>query len=194
MRPARADEATRLRVSHGYSIGHPPLMVMRGQGLIEQHVARFGLGKLTVEWHMADGGNNINDAMLRNAKNPAAHRVLSTAAVLRTMSILVTRTERRFAEANPGLVGAFLGAREEANGFITSDPEGAVTARTKASRLKMPREESLAIFADPENAYSTTPYGSLIYASFLAQTGVLKLKPVAWTDLFLPALHGRQGS
>ena len=64
---ARADEATRVRVSHGYSTGHLPLMVMREQGLIEKHAAQAGLGKLTVEWQIADGGNNINDAMLAGA-------------------------------------------------------------------------------------------------------------------------------
>jgi NitT/TauT family transport system substrate-binding protein len=317
-RGARADAATQLRISHGYSTGYLPLMVMRDQGLIEKHAAQIGPGKLTVEWQIADGGNNINDAMLAGAldiagigipgflvlrdrtlgrrqemigisaldsgalwlntinpriksladytphdriavpgiktsyaavvlemavakrfgienyakldpltvglphpeayaammsakteitshlasppfsyqelKNPAVHRVLSTAEVLGTMSILLTMTQRRFAEANPGIMGAFLAAQEEANGFITSDPEGAVTAYTKASRLKVPREELLAMLADPENAHSTTPYGSLTYASFLAQTGVLKSKPAAWTDLFLPALHDRKGS
>ena len=110
------------------------------------------------------------------------------------MSILVTMTQLRFAAANPGLMGAFLAAQEEANGFITADPEGAVTAYNKASQLKVPREDLLAMLADPENAHSTTPYGSLTYASFLARTGVLKAKPAAWTDLFLPALHDRKGS
>ena len=57
-------ETGRLRVSHGYSIGYLPLMVMRDQGLIEKHAAKAGLGSLAVEWQIVDGGNNINDAML----------------------------------------------------------------------------------------------------------------------------------
>jgi len=317
VRPARA-QATQLRVSHGYSIGYLPLMVMREQGLIEKHAARSGPGTLTVEWRIADGGNNINDAMLAGAldiagvgipgflvlrdrtlgrrqemigisaldsgalwlntinpriktladytandriavpgiktsyaavvlqmavakrfgienyarldpmtvglphpeayaammsgkteitshlasppfsfqelQNPAVHRVLSTAEVLGVMSILMTTTQRQFAEANPGLMSAFLAAQEEANRFIAGDPKGAVAAYVKATQLKVPSDELLRILADPENAHSTTPYGSLTYASFLAQTGVLKSKPAAWTDLFLPALHDRNGS
>jgi NitT/TauT family transport system substrate-binding protein len=60
---ARA-ETNQVRVSHGYSIGHMPLMVMRDQGLIEKHAAKSGLDRLTVEWRVVDGGNVINDAML----------------------------------------------------------------------------------------------------------------------------------
>jgi NitT/TauT family transport system substrate-binding protein len=63
---ARAETAE-LRVSHGYSIGYLPLMVMRSQNLIEKHSATAGLGKITVEWQIQDGGNNINDAMLAGA-------------------------------------------------------------------------------------------------------------------------------
>ena len=37
--------ATRLRVSHGYSIGYLPLMVMRNQNLIEKHAAQIGAGQ-----------------------------------------------------------------------------------------------------------------------------------------------------
>lgn len=56
-----------LRLSHGYSIGYLPLMVMRDHKLIEAHAAKAGLGDLALEWRIADGGNNINDAMLAGA-------------------------------------------------------------------------------------------------------------------------------
>jgi NitT/TauT family transport system substrate-binding protein len=65
-RPVRAETA-KLRVSHGYSIGYLPLMVMRNQNLIEKRAAALGVGKITVEWQIQDGGNNINDAMLAGA-------------------------------------------------------------------------------------------------------------------------------
>jgi NitT/TauT family transport system substrate-binding protein len=314
--PAWAD-VTRLRVSHGYSIGFLPLMVMRDQKLIEKHAARIGLGPLTIEWTVVDGGNNINDAMLagaldiagigipgflvlrdrtlgrpqemigisaldagslwlntinprirtladytsndriavpgiktsyaavvlpmaaakqfgfehyarldpmtvgmphpeayaalmsgkteitshlasapfsyQEARNPVVYRVLSTSEELGPMSILVTMTQRQFAAANPGLIQAFLAAQEEANVVISNDRDGAVAAYVASTQLKVPRDELLGMLADPENTYSTTPAGSLTYATFLARTGVLKVKPVAWTDLFLPSLHDRKG-
>jgi len=64
--PARAATA-RLRISHGYSIGYLPLMVMRDQSLIEKQATKAGLGTVQVEWRIEDGGNNINDAMLAGA-------------------------------------------------------------------------------------------------------------------------------
>jgi NitT/TauT family transport system substrate-binding protein len=316
-RPARA-ATTRLRVSHGYSIGYLPLMVMRDQSLIEKHAAKAGLGDLQVEWRIEDGGNNINDAMLAGAldiagigipgylvlrdrtlgrrqemtgisaiqagalwlntidpriksladytpkdriavpgiktsyaavvlqmavakafgmenyakldpitvglphpdayaammsggteikshfasppfsyqelKNPAVHRVLTTSDVIGLLTILVTMTQRQFADANPDLIKVFLAAQEEANTVITSDRDAAVAAYAKSTQLKTPKETLLEILADPENSYSVAPNGSLIYASFLAQTGILKAKPAAWTDLFLPGIHGRNGS
>ena len=315
--PAKA-ETTRVRVSHGYSIGYLPLMVMRQQKLIEKHAARTGLPAPTVEWTVIDGGNNINDAMLsgaldisgigipgylvlrdrtlgrpqemvgisaldrgslwlntinprirtladytpndriavpgiktsyaavvlqmsvakqfgfenyakldpmtvgmphpeayavmmsgkteitshlasapfsyQEAKNPAVFRILSTSETLGPMSILLTMTQRQFAAANPGLMIAFLAAQEEANAFIANDREGAVAAYAAATQLKVPKDEMLAMLADPENGYSTAPAGSLVYATFLARTGILKAKPAAWTDLFMPALHDRQGT
>jgi NitT/TauT family transport system substrate-binding protein len=314
--PVWAD-VTRLRISHGYSTGYLPLMVMREQKLIEKHAVRVGLGALTVEWTIVDGGNNINDAMLagaldiagigipgflvlrdrtlgrpqemigisalnsgslwlntinpriraladytpndrialpgiktsyaavalqmaaakqfgfenyakldpmtvgmphpeayaammsgkteitshlasapfsyQEARNPAVYRVLSTSAELGPMSILLAMTQRRFAAANPGLIQAFLAAQEEANAIIANDRDAAVTAYVAATQLKVPKAELLEILADPENTYSTTPDGSLTYASFLARTGILKAKPAAWTDLFLPVLHDRKG-
>jgi NitT/TauT family transport system substrate-binding protein len=315
--PARAQTA-RLRVSHGYSTGYLPLMVMRDQSLIEKHAAKIGIGKLQVEWQVLDGGNNINDAMLAGAidiagigipgylvlrdrtlgkkqemtgisaldagalwlntidpriksltdytpndriavpgiktsyaavvlqmaaaktfgienyakldpltvglphpeayavmmsgrteikshfasppfsyqelRDPAVHRVLSTSEVIGLLTILLTMTQRQFADANPQLMQAFLAAQEEANAFIAADHEGAVTAYNKGTRLNMPRADMLEILADPENSYNVAPKGSLIYADFLAQAGVLKAKPSAWTDLFLPGVHGRDGS
>ena len=42
-RSPRAAETGQLRISHGYSTGYLPLMVMRDQRLIEKHAASIGL-------------------------------------------------------------------------------------------------------------------------------------------------------
>ncbi len=313
-----AAEVSALRVSYGYSTGYLPLMIMRDQHLIEIHAAKAGLGTVTVEWQVLDGGNNINDAMLAGAldiaglgvpgylvlrdrtrgrkqevigisaltsgalwlntinpriksladytpndrialpgiktsyaavvlqmaaakqfgienyakldpltvgmphpeayaammsgkteitshmasapfsylelKNPAVHRVLTTRDVIGAMSILMTMTPRQFADANPGLIKAFLAAQEEANAFIAASHEAAAAVYTRQSQLKTPHDELLQVLADPENQFSVVPSGSLAYAQFLATTGTLKEKPAAWTDLFLPILQDRAGS
>jgi NitT/TauT family transport system substrate-binding protein len=292
--------------------------VMSQRKLIEQHAARAGLGELTIEWTIIDGGNNINDAMLAGAvdiagigipgflvlrdrtlgrpqemtgisalnsgslwlntinpriktlddytagdrialpgiktsyaavalqmavakrfgiesygkldpltvgmphpdayaalmsgktevtshmasapfsyqevRNPRVFRVLSTAEELGPMSILLAMTQQRFATANAALMRAFVAAQDEANAIIRDDRNGAVAAYLAATQLKVPADELLGMLADPENAYSAAPAGSLTYATFLARTGVLRAKPAAWTDLFLPELGDRKGS
>jgi NitT/TauT family transport system substrate-binding protein len=57
-------EASQIRVSHGYGLLYLPLMIMREQHLIEKHAKAAGLGDVTVQWSLLDGGNVINDAML----------------------------------------------------------------------------------------------------------------------------------
>ena len=314
---ARA-EVPKLRISHGYSIGYLPQMVMRDQSLIEKHAATQGLGPVTVEWQIQDGGNNINDAMLagvldiagiglpgflvlrdrtlgkrqemvgisalnagalwlntinpriktladytpadkiavpgiktsyaavvlemavakqfgienyakldpltvglghpdayaammsggteitshmasppfsyQELKNPKVHRVLTTMDVIGPLTILMTMTQRQFARANPGLMTAVLAAQEEATQFIATNRDGAIEAYGRTSALKVPPDQMQEMLADPENSFSTTPAGSILYSTFLTQTGLLKNKPSAWTDLFLPILHDRKGT
>ncbi len=127
-------------------------------------------------------------------KNPKVHRVLTTRDVIGPMSILMTMSQRQFADANPGLIKAFLTAQEEANAFIASDHEGAAAAYVRVSGTKTPHDEVIQVLADPENEYSVVPSGSLNYARFLSAIGTLKEKPAAWTDLFLPNIKDRNGS
>lgn len=316
---AAARAATReIRISHGYSTGYLPLMVMRDQGLIEKQAAKAGLGTLSITWRVEDGGNNINDAMLagvldiagvgmpgylvlrdrtlgkrqevigitalnsgslwlntinpriktladygpgdrialpgiktsyaavvlemaaaktfgienyakldpltvgmphpeayaammsgkteitshmasspfsyQELKNPKVHRVLTTMDVIGPLSILMTMTQKSFADANPELLKAFLAAQEEANGFIKAQPKAAADTYVRMSGLHMPVDELLQVLSDPENSYSVTPSGSLAYAQFLHKIGSLKQAPAAWNDLFVPLLQGRAGS
>lgn len=127
-------------------------------------------------------------------RNQAVHRVLTTTDVTGALTILVTMTQQSFADANPGLMQAFLAAQEEANAVIAADHPAAAEAYTKGSGLKVPQADLMQILADPENAYSVAPNGSLIYATFLARAGIIKVKPATWTELFLPAVHDRNGS
>ena len=146
-------------------------------------------GKTEITSHMASPPFSYQEL-----KSPAAHRVLSTSEAIGLLTILLTMTQKAFAEANPGLIAAFLAAQVEANAFIAADHGAAAAAYARASGLKVPQDEMLEMLADPENAYDVAPSGSMAYADFLSQTGVLKNRPAAWTDLFLPALHDRAGS
>lgn len=146
-------------------------------------------GKTEITSHMASPPFSYQEL-----KNPAVHRVLSTKDVLGSMTILMTMAQKALAEANPKLIAAYLAAQEEANAFIQAQPQAAADAYGRGSGLKVPNDELLAMLADPENAYSLTPSGSLAYARFLGATGTLKATPDAWSDLFIPELRSRGGS
>lgn len=315
--PARAD-ARPLRISHGYSTGYLPMMVMSEQRLVEKHAKQAGLGPLDVTWQVVDGGNIINDAMLsgvldiasigvpgylvlrdrtrgkrqevvgisalntgsqwlntvsprlktlsdygpgdriavpgiktsyaavvlqmcaaktfgienyarldtltvgiphpeavaallsgkteitshmasapfsyQELRDPKVHRVVSTIEVLAPMSILMTMTQNSFADANPGLMQAFLAAQAEANAFIAGDRAAAAQLYLRVSGLGVPLSELMETLNDPENTYDVVPHGAMTYATFLAKTGTLKEVPGSWKDLFLPALHAANGS
>lgn len=316
--PMARAQARELRISHGYSTGYLPLMVMRDQALIEKHAARLGVAVPQITWQLTDGGNNINDAMLAGSldiastgipgylvlrdrtlgrrqeligvsslsfgalwlntisprlrsladygpgdrialpgiktsfaaivlqmavakqfgienyarldpltvgmphpeayaammsgrteitshfasppfsyqelKNPAVHRVLNTADAVGRLSILMVMTQRYFAAANPGLMQAFVAAQNEANAFIAADPEGAGDAYRRVAKLNVPHDQMMEVLTGGEEGFSTVPNGSQTYATFLAESGVIKSKVASWRDLFLPALHTENGS
>ena len=57
-------ETAQVRISRGFSISYLPLYVMEQQRLLQKHAAAAGLGAVTPEFLLVDGGNHINDAML----------------------------------------------------------------------------------------------------------------------------------
>ena len=60
-RVARAD-AARIRISHGHGLLYLPLMVMRDQGLVEQHAKTLGLD-VAIDWSVIDGGDAIASSL-----------------------------------------------------------------------------------------------------------------------------------
>jgi NitT/TauT family transport system substrate-binding protein len=314
---AKAD-VTHLRMSHGYSTGYLPMMVMRDQHLLEKHAAKAGLGTITIDWRIEDGGNIINDAMLagvldiagigvpgylilhdrtagkrseiigisalntgslwlnsidpklktladygpgdrialpgiktsyaavvlemaaakefgaenyakldpltvglphpesmaallsgkteitshlasspfsyKELKDPKVHRVMSTRDVVGPMSILMAMTPRAFADANPGIIKAYLAAQEEANGFINHDHKAASALYIRVTNLHVSEDDLMDTLNDPENTYDSAPHGSMAYASFLSRIGTLKNTPASWQDLFLPYIKDLPGS
>jgi len=65
-------EVSEVRISKGYGIHYLPLYVMQHERLLEKQAAAKGLGKVTVNWPVFDGGNVINDAMLAGALDIAS--------------------------------------------------------------------------------------------------------------------------
>jgi NitT/TauT family transport system substrate-binding protein len=314
---ARAD-VTHLRMSHGYSTGYLPMMVMRDQHLLEKHAAKAGLGTITIDWRIEDGGNIINDAMLagvldiagigvpgylllhdrtvgkrsevigisalntgslwlnsidpklksladygpgdrialpgiktsyaavvlemavakqfgmdnyakldaltvgmphpesmaallsgkteitshlasspfsyKELKDPKVHRVISTRDIVGPMTILMAMTPKAFADANPGIIKAYLAAQEEANAFINHDRKAASALYIRVTDLHVSMDDLMDTLNDPENTYDPAPHGAVAYANFLAKIGTLKNAPASWQDFFLPYIKDEAGS
>jgi NitT/TauT family transport system substrate-binding protein len=125
---------------------------------------------------------------------PNVHRVISTADMLGPITIDVSYAPRRFADANPGLISAFIAAMDEADAFIAADRKGAAEAFVRVSGVKMPAPLIDTMLADPETKFTTAPDGVMAYANFLAAAGLIKVKPASWSELFVPQMSGRAGS
>jgi NitT/TauT family transport system substrate-binding protein len=50
------------------------------------------------------------------------------------------------------------------------------------------------MIADPDNVWTTTPQKAMRYVEFMEKVGTLKRRPDSWKDLFMPEVHGLQGS
>jgi len=129
----------------------------------------------------------------RELEFASVHRGISTAEMLGPITIDATYSPKRFVDANPGVVAAFIAAMDEANAFIAADRRGAAEAFVRVSGVKMSAEQIAGMLADPETGFTTAPKGVMADAEFLAAAGLIKVKAAAWTDLFVPQLHGRVG-
>jgi NitT/TauT family transport system substrate-binding protein len=127
-------------------------------------------------------------------KNPRVHTVINSVTLFGNITLDVVFAPKRFVEANPKMIGAFLAAFDEACAFIADDPKGTAEIFARSLKTKMNPEDVLPLVQDADTRFSATPNGVMTFANFLASIGSIKQKPASWTDLFVPQLHGRKGS
>ncbi len=126
--------------------------------------------------------------------NPRIHKVIAASDVLGKSTLDVVFAPKRFVEANPQTMLAFLAAMDEANQSIIDDPRSAAKSFIRITNSTQPEAEVLQMIADPDTKFSTTPDGVMQYADFLYEVGSVKLHPQGWKDLFMPALGNLPGS
>ncbi|GAC1548451.1 MAG: ABC transporter substrate-binding protein [Beijerinckiaceae bacterium] len=127
-------------------------------------------------------------------QNPRVHTAASSVALFGNITLDVVFAPKRFVDTNPKTIEAFLVAFDEACAFIAADPKGAAEIFARTSKAKMGQDEALRMVSDGDTHFSATPNGIMTFADFMSANGALKQKPAAWTDLFVPQLHGRKGS
>jgi len=127
---------------------------------------------------------------------PGAHVVLKSEDIIGgplSQSTLFTTT--KFAEANPKLIQAVIDASKDAVEYTLANPAAAIDAYREVTGDKTPAEELVDILKQPGMmAYQVNPAGTMKFATHMQKAGVLKSKPTAWTDYFLPQSGTLKGS
>jgi NitT/TauT family transport system substrate-binding protein len=128
-------------------------------------------------------------------KAPGVHLVLDSSDVFGgPASNAVVFGTRKFYDANPKTIAAFIAALEEADRLIARDPALAAKIYLDATKEKYSVEEIVAMIKAPNVVYSTTPNATMVFANFMFKTGLIKTKPASWKEFFFPAAHGFPGT
>jgi NitT/TauT family transport system substrate-binding protein len=128
-------------------------------------------------------------------KTPGVHLVLDSSDVFGgPASNAVVFGMRKFYQANPKTIAAFIAALEEANAFIARDPAAAAKVYLDATKEKYTVDEVVAMIKAPNVVYSTTPNATMVFADFMFKTGLIKTRPTTWKEFFFPVVHNLPGT
>jgi len=152
-------------------------------------VSALTSGKTEITAHIASPPFNYIEL-----DQPGIHRVASSREALGDLPVIMAHTTRRFHDANPQLIAAFLAALDEACRFVTDDKPAAARLYAAAANVKTSDQLALRILEDPENRYSITPTHMMAFAAFMHRVGSLKHLPEDWKALFFPEIHDLPGS
>jgi NitT/TauT family transport system substrate-binding protein len=125
---------------------------------------------------------------------PGIHRIISTADMLGPITVDVVYAPRRFVDTHPGIMQAFIAAKDEADAMIANDKAAATESFQRVSGLKMQATMIRQMLDDPETSFTTAPSGVTKYSDFLFRANLIKVQPASWKDMFMPQIHDRSGS
>jgi NitT/TauT family transport system substrate-binding protein len=128
-------------------------------------------------------------------KAPGVHLVLDSSDVFGgPASNAVVFGTRKFYDANPKTIAAFIAGLEEANRLIARDPAAAAKIYLDATHEKYSVDEVVAMIKAPNVVYSTTPNATMVFANFMFKTGLIKTRPATWKEFFFPVVHNLPGT
>lgn len=120
-------------------------------------------------------------------KQHGIHRVLDSNDVLGgPATFLMMWTTKRFHDANPKTYAAVYSALAEAIDLINHDHEAVAEIFLRMAGEKMSVDEVVRILDQPDMRYSLAPEGVMRYVDFMHRTGVIKVRPDSWKDMFFP--------
>ena len=128
-------------------------------------------------------------------KSPLVHSVFVSTDVLGgPATVTVAFGTQKFVDANPLVTKAFIAAFDEASEMIAKDPKAAAEVYLTATREKVSADDLVAMITESGGIFSAVPKRTMLYADYMARTGLLKRKPGDWKDYFIAAMHDRPGS
>lgn len=129
------------------------------------------------------------------AKNPAAHIVLDSYAVLGgPASATVLYATEKFRTENPKTYRAFVGALDQAAKWIRANPEAAADLFLRSGQGDIDRDLLLSIIKSPKVEFKLTPENTLSLAQFMHRIGAIKNRPASTGDYFFDDAHNAKGS
>ena len=132
----------------------------------------------------------------RERKDLKVHTVMNTNDVMGgSTTFTMLSTTANFRDRNPQTYAAVLGALEEANELIRSDPRAAAEILFKAEAAAgFSVDELVEVLGSADIKFTTTPENTAKYAAFMQTIGSITHKPESWRDLFFPEIHAAPGS
>jgi NitT/TauT family transport system substrate-binding protein len=136
----------------------------------------------------------------RERKDPGIRTIMTSNDVMGgATTFTMVSTTTAFRDEHPDLYNAFLGALEEANDLINTDPRAAaeiLLASTAGGTgdAGFTVDEILEVLNDPDVTFTTTPQNVMKYAEFMHDIGSIQNRPSSWQDLFFPEIHDAPGS
>ncbi len=100
----------------------------------------------------------------------------------------------KFRDANPKTYAAFIAAFKEATDLVNADKRKAAAMYLKMSPEPVSLDEMAKIVEDPKVISSLTPQGVEKITTFIHKTGLIKVKPSSWKELFFPEIHDLPGN
>lgn len=133
--------------------------------------------------------------MQKELEKPGISKVLNSIDILGgPISFNVVAATTKFYNENPRLYAVFVKSLEEATAFINKDKRAAAEIYIRMTKDKSPVEDILKIVNDPQIEYSLMPKNIMKMVDFMHSSGVIKVKPASWKELFFPNMHNVPGS
>ena len=129
------------------------------------------------------------------ANVPGAHVVTSSLDILGSpLSTAILFTTTRYAEQQAALIRAVSTASAEAIAAIRAEPEQAAQDYLAISHDPIQPGELVSLLRQPDMVFDVKPEGTLPFAAFLNQVGLLRTAPRSWTEYFLPGAASLGGN